>query len=140
MIRRPPRSTLFPYTTLFRSAGSGERVAAQSCGRPDAREGHPQGGRVGKLLSAARRRACVEHVTTKLGISERLACKALGQHRSTQRKAPGVPDDEAALRDEIIALAKIYGRYGYRRVAALLRVAGWGSTTSGWNGSGGGGG
>src|SRR5256886_8944105 len=27
MIRRPPRSTLFPYTTLFRSVGSGERGA-----------------------------------------------------------------------------------------------------------------
>ena len=49
----------------------------------------------------------------------------LGQHRSTQRKAPSVPDDEAALREEIVALARIYGRYGYRRVAALLRVAGW---------------
>jgi transposase InsO family protein len=49
----------------------------------------------------------------------------LDQHRSTQRKAPSVPDDEAALREEIVALAKIYGRYGYRRVTALLRVAGW---------------
>ncbi len=49
----------------------------------------------------------------------------LGQHRSTQRKTPSVPDDEAALREEIVALAKIYGRYGYRRVTALLRVAGW---------------
>ena len=48
----------------------------------------------------------------------------LGQHRSTQRKAPSVPDDEAALRDEIVALARLYGRYGYRRVTALLRVAG----------------
>ena len=47
----------------------------------------------------------------------------LGQHRSTQRKAPSVPDDEAALREEIVALARIYGRYGYRRVAALLRVS-----------------
>ena len=58
-------------------------------------------------------------------MSERLACKALGQHRSTQRKAATAPDDEAALREEIIALAKIYGRYGYRRITALLRVAGW---------------
>ena len=49
----------------------------------------------------------------------------LGQHRSTQRKEPTAPDDEAALREEIVALAKIYGRYGYRRVTALLRVAGW---------------
>src|SRR5258705_5773336 len=28
MIRRPPRSTLFPYTTLFRSTGTAERIAA----------------------------------------------------------------------------------------------------------------
>src|SRR5438034_2272979 len=28
MIRRPPRSTLFPYTTLFRSPGVGRRVGA----------------------------------------------------------------------------------------------------------------
>src|SRR5438309_6949640 len=30
MIRRPPRSTLFPYTTLFRSTTSSSRVAASS--------------------------------------------------------------------------------------------------------------
>src|SRR3712207_7017517 len=36
MIRRPPRSTLFPYTTLFRSAAGGLRDAA---GRPDPRPG-----------------------------------------------------------------------------------------------------
>ena len=35
---------------------------------------------------------------TKLGILKRLACKVLGQHRSTRRKAPSRPDDEAALR------------------------------------------
>jgi transposase InsO family protein len=49
----------------------------------------------------------------------------LGQHRSTQRKVPRVPDDAAALRDEIVALARLYGRYGYRRVTVLRRVAGW---------------
>ena len=40
-------------------------------------------------------------------MSERLACEVLGHHRSTQRKTPTAPDDEAALREEIIALAKI---------------------------------
>src|SRR2546426_8416525 len=34
MIRRPPRSTLFPYTTLFRSGGAAPaRAAPRSCGR-----------------------------------------------------------------------------------------------------------
>src|SRR2546430_11324793 len=31
MIRRPPRSTLFPYTTLFRSTGSWPRGRAKAC-------------------------------------------------------------------------------------------------------------
>src|SRR2546428_5735709 len=37
MIRRPPRSTLFPYTTLFRS----ERIGPQVSGEVGAREGAP---------------------------------------------------------------------------------------------------
>ena len=58
-------------------------------------------------------------------MSERLACRVLGQHRSTQRKIARTPDDEAALTADIIALATRYGRYGYRRITALLRNAGW---------------
>jgi len=58
-------------------------------------------------------------------VSERFACRVLGQHRSTQRKIAKTPDDEAALTADIIALAIQYGRYGYRRITALLRNAGW---------------
>ncbi|MCJ2072206.1 IS3 family transposase [Methylobacterium sp. J-030] len=79
----------------------------------------------GKLTSPARRRACIEHVRTVLKVSERRACRALGQHRSTQRKLPRGKDDEAALVADLIELARTYGRYGYRKVAALLRAAGW---------------
>jgi putative transposase len=67
----------------------------------------------------------VDHVKAELGVSERRACRVLRQHRSTQRKAPTTPDDEAALKADIIALARQYGRYGYRRITALLRDAGW---------------
>jgi putative transposase len=60
------------------------------------------------------------------GVSERFACRVLGQHRSTQRKNAKKPDDdETALTADIIALATWYGRYGYRRITALLREAGW---------------
>lgn len=76
-------------------------------------------------MSPARRRACVEHVVREFGVSERKACAVLGQHRSTQRKAPRGSDDEAALTADIVELAKRYGRYGYRRITALLRDAGW---------------
>ncbi|WP_234053401.1 MULTISPECIES: IS3 family transposase [unclassified Xanthobacter] len=79
----------------------------------------------GKLLSPARRRRCVAHVVSKLGVSERLACRVLGQHRSTQRKVPVGRADEAALTADIVELATRYGRYGYRRITALLHAAGW---------------
>ena len=58
-------------------------------------------------------------------MSERRACRVLRQHRSAQRKAPRGRDDEEALTADIVALASEYGRYGYRRIAALLRAAGW---------------
>ena len=61
----------------------------------------------------------------QLHVSERRACAALGQHRSTQRKVPTTPDDEAVLTADIVALAIQYGRYGYRRITAMLRSAGW---------------
>jgi putative transposase len=67
----------------------------------------------------------VEHVAAKLDISERFACKVLDQHRSRQRKVPRTTDDEVALTADITALARQYGRYGYRRITALLRAAGW---------------
>ena len=59
------------------------------------------------------------------GVSERFACRVLGQHRSTQRKKPTTPDDETALTADITALAIHYGRYGYRRITAMLRGRGW---------------
>jgi len=61
----------------------------------------------------------------KFGVSERLACRVLGQHRSTQRKLPTGRVDDAALTADIVELATQYGRYGYRRVAAMLETAGW---------------
>ena len=41
-----------------------------------------------KLVSPARRRHCVERVRAVFGVSERRACRVLGQHRSTQRRQP----------------------------------------------------
>jgi putative transposase len=67
----------------------------------------------------------VEHVVAKHGVSERFACRVLGQNRSTQRKKPSRPDDEAALTADITALAIQFGRYGYRRITAMLRDRGW---------------
>ena len=67
----------------------------------------------------------MDHVTAELGVSQRLACKVLDQHRSTQRKAPSRPSDEATLIQAIVDLATRYERYGYRRITALLHVEAW---------------
>ncbi|GAB6842019.1 hypothetical protein JCM2811A_16620 [Methylorubrum rhodinum] len=64
-------------------------------------------------------------IREKYNLSERHACRIVGQHRGTQRYVPTVPVDEDALTRAIIALASEYGRYGYRRVTALLQAAGW---------------
>ena len=61
----------------------------------------------------------------KLGVSERRACRVVGQARSTQRRRPKVRDDEDALTRRIIQLATCYGRYGYRRITGLLKREGW---------------
>ena len=58
-------------------------------------------------------------------VSERRACRVLGQPRTTQRYAAVARPDEDALTAAIIRLASQYGRYGYRRITALLRTEGW---------------
>jgi len=62
----------------------------------------------------------VLRVSQKLAVSERRACKVLEQARATQRRILSPPVDEKQLTDDIIALATKYGRYGYRRITALL--------------------
>ncbi len=62
----------------------------------------------------------MDHVRSQLPISERRACSVVGQPRATQRRKPKFRDDEAALTEAIVRLAKTYGRYGYRRVRQLL--------------------
>ncbi len=58
-------------------------------------------------------------------MSERRAYRVVGQPRSTQRYHKRPADDEEYLTSRIIELASRYGRYGYRRVTALLRNEGW---------------
>jgi len=58
-------------------------------------------------------------------VSERRACRVVGQARSTQRRQPSVADDEQALTRAIVGLAERFGRYGYRRITPLLHRQGW---------------
>jgi putative transposase len=66
----------------------------------------------------------VEHVQKKLNVSERRACRAVRQGRSTQRYVGRKADRDRALMEKMIALSRENPRYGYRRVWALLRREG----------------
>jgi putative transposase len=61
----------------------------------------------------------------RLGISERRACRYVGQHRSTQRHDADVAPDDAALRSELRRISRRRPRWGYRRAHQLLLDEGW---------------
>ena len=67
----------------------------------------------------------MQHVQERHGVTERRACRVLGQPRTTHRYRPIIADDEGVLTAAIVRLAGQYGRYGYRRVTALLHREGW---------------
>jgi len=77
------------------------------------------------VISPETRRQVVHQVQQRLGISERRACRVLKQARSTQRYTGRSSDEERLLTARIIELARKYGRYGYRRITALLQQEGW---------------
>jgi transposase InsO family protein len=77
------------------------------------------------MTSPARRRQAVEVAMTALDVSQRRACRVLDQTRSTQRYQPRRRDGDRALVRRMIKLSRKHPRYGYRRVAALLRREGW---------------
>jgi putative transposase len=58
-------------------------------------------------------------------VSERRACRVLGQARAVQRYTPEVRADEEPLTGRLVELAAVYGRYGTPRITALLRAEGW---------------
>ena len=77
------------------------------------------------MIAPDSKRQAVRQAVEALDVSERRACQVIGQPRSTQRYDKQIPEDEELLRQRIIELASQYGRYGYRRVTALLHNEGW---------------
>ncbi|WP_415061948.1 hypothetical protein [Bdellovibrio sp.] len=64
-------------------------------------------------------------VVRELKVSERRACKVIGQISSTQRYEPNPNPEQEKLEARVIELASEYGRYGYRQVTDLLQMEGW---------------
>src|SRR3712207_8942164 len=80
MIRRPPRSTLFPYTTLFRSqAGARVELDGQAgvAGRPPARPGLDHRGHAGRGLGPGPADHRSEEHTSELQSRQYLVCRLL---------------------------------------------------------------
>ena len=67
----------------------------------------------------------MQHVCKIIPISERRACRIVGQVRGTQRYKPKPNPGKERLRERVIEIATQYGRYGYRTVTSLLRQEGW---------------
>ena len=67
----------------------------------------------------------MRHVQQALGVSQRRACRVVGQPRRTQRYVSRRRDDEGALIEQLLAQVRRHPRYGYRRIWALLRQEGW---------------
>ena len=61
----------------------------------------------------------------RLNVSERRACRFIGQHRSTQRREPVAAPDDQALRAALRAFAGKRPRWGYRRAHHHLLAEGW---------------
>jgi transposase InsO family protein len=67
----------------------------------------------------------VVHAVQKRGMTQRAACRLVGQHRTTQRRETLVPGDEPALLGDMRRLSTAHPRFGYRRIHQLLLREGW---------------
>jgi putative transposase len=76
-------------------------------------------------VSPTRRRHIVEKVQQRFNVSQRRACQALGIHRSAVRYQARTSEKRQALVRRMHELARKHPRFGYRRVAILLRQEGW---------------
>jgi transposase InsO family protein len=77
------------------------------------------------VVTAGQRREAARQLQEAFEVSERRACRVLGQPRSTQRQKPKVKEDEGRLVARMLELVRQHPRYGYRRIWALLRREGW---------------
>jgi transposase InsO family protein len=77
------------------------------------------------VVSARQRRLAVRHLQQAFGVSQRRACRVLGQPRSSQGKEPRRKEEEQRLVGRMLELVRQHPRFGYRRIWALLRREGW---------------
>jgi putative transposase len=77
------------------------------------------------VVSGEQRRQAVRHLQATFGVSQRRACRVLGQARSSQRKEPRRKEGEQELVRRMLELVRRHPRFGYRRIGGLLRREGF---------------
>jgi putative transposase len=78
------------------------------------------------MVTPERRRRAVSVLVERFGVSERRACRLLGQHRSTQRRPPRpVPEAEDKLRARLREIARSHPRWGFKSAHVIVRREGW---------------
>ena len=77
------------------------------------------------MVTAGQRRQAVRPLQQTFGVSQRRACRVLGQPRSTQRQTAKTSEEEERLVRRMLALVRQHPRWGYRRITVLLRREGW---------------
>lgn len=81
-------------------------------------------------MSSSRKRAAACELQSQFQVSERRACRVVGQPRSSQRYQSQPRSDEPRLVKRIFELVRRWPRFGYRRIAALLRGEGFAASES----------
>lgn len=76
-------------------------------------------------MSPSRRRRAVQMLQDRLDMSQRRACRIVGQHRSTQRHTPAEADRDRGMRRWLRDFAEVHPRWGYRRAHAVAVREGW---------------
>ncbi len=79
----------------------------------------------GTVLSPTTRRRAVRLLQERFAVSERRACRVVGQHRSSQRYKERECAFQARLTKRLHELSRRHPRFGHRRITALLRLEGW---------------
>jgi putative transposase len=76
-------------------------------------------------VSPSRKREATGKLKAEFSVSERRACQVINQPRTSQRYQAKPRDDERALVKRMLELVRQRPRFGYRRIAALLRKEFW---------------
>jgi len=78
------------------------------------------------MVTPDRRRRAVSVLVERFGVSQRRACRVVGQHRSTQRHPPRpIPPDDVKLRSRLRLFARRHPRLGWRKAHTVVRREGW---------------